>query len=104
MVKKVSPEEKALQYIASGRLRVIYVNPDVNEALVHVISGSADVSSDDPYSVRFDGEWHCTCQARTLLCVHVRAAQKVVSLSPAKPKIGHVTTDTTWLDELLGMN
>jgi hypothetical protein len=104
MVKKVSPEEKALQYIASGRLKVVHVNQDMNEALVHVVSGSADVTSDDPYSVRFDGEWHCTCQARTLLCVHVRAAQKVVSLNAAKPKIGHMTNDTDWLNELLGMN
>jgi hypothetical protein len=100
MVKKVSPEEKALQYIASGRLKVVSVDPEAGEALIHVVSGSADLSA-EPYEVRFNGEWHCNCQARTLLCVHIKASQKVVKLASHKPKMGHATPDTAWLDELL---
>lgn len=99
-MKKVSPEEKALQYLALGRVDVLWVHRERREASVNVQSGSMD---GDPYSVEFYGdEWHCDCPARVLDCVHIRAVRKVVHFASQKPTLHTQSDDTGWVDSLLG--
>ena len=99
-MKKVSPEEKALQYIAFNRLDVIRVDHDAGVALVHVKSGTTE---GDPYFVQFNGEWHCDCPARVTPCVHITAAKKVVHMAAHKPSLAaEPADDTAWLDSFLG--
>jgi len=85
-MKKVSPDEKALQYIALGRVRIVMVDMDTREAHVHV--HSATQAAGEPYYVQHrNGEWHCDCPARVSPCAHIRAVQKVIDFPAAKPTL-----------------
>lgn len=95
--RKVSPDEKALQYIALGRVRIKHL--DVDSGILYADVKSASQSG-DPYYVRHDGgEWHCDCPARVNPCAHIRALQKVVEFPTVKPTMGvHYTSS---IDALL---
>lgn len=99
-VKKVSPDEKALQYIALGRVRVIMADADIREAHVHVHSSSQPAG--DPYYVQYHGSaWHCDCPARVSPCVHIRAVQKIIEFPVEKPTLTTSTYEVTSVDALL---
>lgn len=67
-------EDKALAYLAEGRIKVIQATP--TEALIH-----AHGSGKDPYDVRYQaGIWTCSCPARKPLCAHVIAAHLISPL------------------------
>lgn len=94
---KVSPDEKALQYIALGRVNLVSVHPVTGLAEAEVMSSSGG----DPYRVTHeDSAWSCDCPARVILCVHIRAVQKVVRAKPAPATIDGVDTDD-WIGNLL---
>lgn len=97
--KKVSIEEKVSQYLSSGKVNVVSVDSDKQSALLHVKSSTSD---GDPYYVTFNGEWHCDCPARVSLCVHIRAAMKIISFSIRPPTLAVSSPDSAWLDKLLG--
>lgn len=83
--RKVSPDEKALSYIALGRVRVLKVDIEAREAHILVHSATQD---GDPYYVQFYGsEWHCDCPARVNPCAHIRAVQKVVEFPMERPTL-----------------
>lgn len=71
-----SVEEKALRYIAEGRVNVVAVDQGRNTATVEVKG-----SHPSPYKVDFrGGEWTDNCDARVSRCAHVVAASMVVHL------------------------
>jgi hypothetical protein len=95
--KKVSPDEKALQYIALGRVRIERKDALYAKALVH--SATTD---GDPYFVEYHGGvWHCDCPARVNPCAHIRAVQKVIDFPAEKPTLSPVNIGTSWVDDLL---
>lgn len=100
MVKqKVSPDEKALSYIAAGKVSVERVDRETNTALLHIASST---QNGDPYYVEFNGhEWTCDCPARVLLCVHIRAAQKIVKMEKKTPSLSGNAFGTSWVTEFL---
>lgn len=64
---------KAARYHAERRLNVI--EADASGATV-LVQGS----DTEPYTVTYDGMWHCDCPAR-LRCAHIEAASMVVHRS-----------------------
>ena len=72
-----SIERKAENYLAQGRVSVVEVSADRGEFQV---AGSAAM----PYTVLFEGEWMCSCEARIPRCAHVVACQKITHFDPAR--------------------
>ena len=74
-----STDQKAGRYLAEGRVAVLRKD---------FFKGSFSVSGsdDEPYSVLFDGNWTCICQARVLECAHIIACQKIASFEHIQPK------------------
>lgn len=72
-------DQKASRYLAEGRVAVLRKD---------YFKGSFSVSGsdDEPYSVIFDGDWRCACQARVLECAHIKACQKIASFEHIQPK------------------
>ncbi len=97
--------EKALRYIAEGRLTVAARSED--SALI-LVQGTEP----DPYRATFAGNvWQCTCKAAQngLKCAHVQAARAITGLVeqqsptlgnlPAPPKPGGIDTGAFWEQE-----
>jgi hypothetical protein len=74
-----SVDQKAGRYLAEGRVAVL--RKDHFKASFSVLG-----SDDDPYSVLFDGDWSCNCQARVLECAHIVACKKIASFEHIKPQ------------------
>jgi uncharacterized Zn finger protein len=75
-------EQKARQYLAQARVKVVRVAPG---DCVILVQGSQP----DPYKVRLVGDvWMCTCEARTWRCAHVVAGMLVVPDGMAIPAFG----------------
>lgn len=74
-----SVDQKAGRYLAEGRVAVLRKD---------FFKGSFSVSGSDeePYSVLFDGDWSCNCQARVLECTHIVACKKIASFEHIKPQ------------------
>lgn len=87
-------EQKARQYLAQARLKVVRVAPG---DCVILVQGSKP----DPYTVRLVGDvWSCTCEARTWRCAHVVAGMLVVPDGMAIPGFGQANGElNTLLDE-----
>jgi hypothetical protein len=100
--------EKALRYIAEGRLTVAARSAD--SALI-LVQGT----DPEPYRTTFAGNvWQCTCKAAQngLKCAHVQAARAITGLVeqqsvtlgtlPAPPKAGGIDTGSFWEREAHG--
>jgi hypothetical protein len=77
-----SIEQKARQYLAQARVKVVRVAPG---DCVILVQGSKP----EPYTVRLVGDvWLCTCEARTWRCAHVVAGMLIVPDGMAIPAFG----------------
>lgn len=76
-----TPDEKALRYIADGRVKIGALDKaggEIVHAVVHVRG-----SREEPYVVRFNGSiWACDCDARVPRCAHSIAARLITDTRP----------------------
>jgi uncharacterized Zn finger protein len=63
-------EGKAAFYLTEGRIKAVAVSESAG--VFH-----AQGSGKEPYVVRFNGTWACTCPARVERCAHIVAVQTI---------------------------
>lgn len=88
-----STEGKARMYLVEGRIKVREVTSERAEI-------DAYGSSDEPYKVRYNGVWSCSCPAQKIRCAHVIAAVLITDLHSEHVRLG----SDAELDELLPKN
>jgi hypothetical protein len=76
-VASESTDQKADRYLTESRVAVVLVTETKG---VFAVAGSDDT----PYTVEYVGEWLCNCPARTLVCAHIKACQKIAKFDKSR--------------------